>query len=551
MIGVESGDRSLAPMRDELIGRLIEARVASRLGARDATLWGPEAEAEARIRLDWVVATAEAEAIIAEVEALRAELQSRGIDRVVLCGMGGSSLAPEVICQRYAVALEVLDSTHPTQVARALHGALERTVVVVASKSGGTIETRSHLLAFEAAYRNAGLDPAAHIVIVTDPGSPLDDGSSAKGYRVFRANPNVGGRFSALTAFGLVPSGLAGANVRELVAEAAAVREQLIADIPSNPALQLTSAIICGLPERYAIVLHECENEPAGISAWIEQLVAESTGKNGQGVLPVAISEHSPEAHQTSAPASSLVINLEWLLEGGKDLSDRELEDFEVLVYAPLGAQLLLWEFATAMLGHCMGVDPFNQPDVESAKVAARKLLDAPRTSESVLGELSDMPRTSVVVADHVVRALNADDALAHAVPQNIAELQAALEASIPSGGYLAIQAYLDRSDEEVSRHLVALRDVLADRLGVPVTLGWGPRFLHSTGQLHKGGPALGVFLQLLDSPAADLPIAASEMTFGQLISAQAAGDRNVLAAHGRPVIALRMHDAHAIASLL
>jgi len=146
---------------------------------------------------------------------------------------------------------------------------------------------------------------------------------------------------------------------------------------------------------------------------------------------------------------------------------------------------------------------------------------------------------------------LNADDALAHAVPQNIAELQAALEASIPSGGYLAIQAYLDRSDEEVSRHLVALRDVLADRLGVPVTLGWGPRFLHSTGQLHKGGPALGVFLQLLDSPAADLPIAASEMTFGQLISAQAAGDRNVLAAHGRPVIALRMRDAHAIASLL
>lgn len=540
MIGVRVGDHALAAARDALLQRLVQERVASRLGARDYTLWGPAAETEAQIRLDWVNPGAEAESIIVEVEALRAHFDAMGVDRIVLCGMGGSSLAPEVICTRYGVAIEVLDSTHPGQVKRALEADLTRTAVVVSSKSGSTIETRSHLISFEAAFRQAEIEPAARIVVVTDPDSPLEQESVAKGYRVFRANPRVGGRFSALTAFGLVPAGLAGADVRGLIAEAISAHEQVVSDSAENPALQLAAAIAVGLPGRYALVLHECENEPAGISAWIEQLLAESTGKQGKGVLPVAVSEHSPEAHNVVAPESAIVLNLEWLLEDPSGPSDLELEAFETLVFAPLGAQLLLWEYATAVLGHCMGINPFSQPDVESAKAAARELLGTPNVSEPVLGELKDSPGTEILAAENFEGS----------VPSDLAALQRALTTAVPQGGYLSIQAYLDHGDVELSEELLLLRDRIADQLKVPVTLGWGPRFLHSTGQLHKGGPALGVFLQIQDHASTDMEIATMGVSFGQLIAAQALGDRNVLAALGRPILALRVNGAAEVANL-
>ncbi len=206
---------------DDLLAALVSDKVASRLFSKDATLWGPDAEPEASIRLGWVGLATSSRPLLAEIDALRAQLWSEGIDRVVLCGMGGSSLAPEVISRTYDVPLEILDSTNPNVVSRALNGDLGRTVVVVSSKSGGTVETDSQRRAFAAAFAAAGVDSATRMVVVTDPGSDLEKLAIGSGYRkAFLADPDVGGRYSALTAFGLVPAGLAGVDIAELLDEA-------------------------------------------------------------------------------------------------------------------------------------------------------------------------------------------------------------------------------------------------------------------------------------------------------------------------------------------
>src|SRR5690606_8564981 len=261
------------------VDRLVAERFASRLFDQDGTLWGPEAESEASIRLSWVNLAESSRPLVARIEQLREQLHARGVTRVVLCGMGGSSLAPEVICAADGVPLDVLDSSQPDMVRAAIHD-LESTVVVVSSKSGGTVETDSHRRIFEQAFTDAGLDPAEHLVIVTDPGSPLDEEATAAGYQVFRADSHVGGRYSALTAFGLVPSGLAGADIARLLDEAGEIDEPLSVDDPQNPGLRLGAAL--GVAARNGVdkaVL--IDHEKHNVGDWTEQLVAESTGKEG------------------------------------------------------------------------------------------------------------------------------------------------------------------------------------------------------------------------------------------------------------------------------
>src|SRR5690606_12120470 len=241
---VEITDSVLAESARQLLDELVSDGVASKLAAQDATLWGPEAEAEASIRLAWTALHRSSRPLIGEVESLRTELRAEGLDRVVLAGMGGSSLAPEVIASTEKVALTVLDTTDPGQVADALAGDLERTVLVVSSKSGTTVETDSHRRIFAEAFADAGIDAASRMIVVTDPGSPLAELASAEGYRrVFLADPHVGGRYSALSAFGLVPAGLAGADVARLLDQAASVAGQLSTDSPDNPALRLAAAL--------------------------------------------------------------------------------------------------------------------------------------------------------------------------------------------------------------------------------------------------------------------------------------------------------------------
>lgn len=504
---------------EHALSALVGDRVASRIFALDASLWGEAAAEEAAIRLGWTDFEETAAALIPEILALREEFAAQGVDRFVLCGMGGSSLAPEVIARRSGVELTTLDSTHPDTVRAALVD-LPRTAVVVSSKSGGTIETLSHRATFTAAFEALGIDPAARIVVVTDPGSALETAAREAGQRVFNADPNVGGRFSALTAFGLVPSGLAGVDIAALVAEAAGVRDELLRDEESNPALRIASAIAEGLPARY--VLGVVDEADWGLGAWIEQLIAESTGKEGHGVLPIAL----PAGAEGPSSPAVLPVRL-----GASDAGDG------LAVSGPLGAQFLLWETATAALGRVMGIDPFNQPDVESAKVAARAALAEAPEREPGSSEDGAEGTMTVLAAPEGVRI------------ETAADVVAALRRVLPENGYLAIQAYLDPEGPRAET-LREIRARLADALGAPVALGFGPSYLHSVGQLHKGGPASGAFLQLSDDGLPDLGIPGSK-SFGVLIGAQARGDREVLAERGRPVIALNVHDGSALEQLL
>lgn len=504
---------------ERVVPQLVADGVAGAITAQNPTLWGPEAESESAIRLGWTEAVAVSRGLVDDIEALRADLAERGVDRIVLCGMGGSSLAPEVITATYGVDLDVLDSTHPAQVARALGGDLARTAVVVSSKSGSTVETDSHKRAFARAFEAAGIDPTERIVIVTDPGSPLDESARRDGFRVFNADPNVGGRYSALTAFGLVPSGLAGVDIAQLLDEAEAVSLDLALDTESNPGLVLGAVLAGTKPLKDKIAIVADGTHIVGFADWAEQLIAESTGKQGVGLLPVVLGVDSPEVSGGAADVQviRLVANAR---------ATHEVAPGEVEVAGTLGAQLLTWEYATAIAGRLLGINPFDQPDVESAKAAARALIDdlqppaAPAFEDGSIGVLAaglDLAGVSTVAG-----ALDA------------------LLAALPADGYLSVQAYLDRLGHP---ELEELRDLLAARTGRPVTFGWGPRFLHSTGQYHKGGPANGVFLQLLDGGAGDLDIPDRPFTFGQLIRAQSAGDAAVLAEHGRPVLTLVLAD--------
>ena len=358
---------------------LVDDRFASRLFAQDATLWGPEAEAEAAIRLSWTGLPRSSRPLVGEVAALRDHLREQGLDHVVLCGMGGSSLAPEVICATAGVELTVLDSSDPDVVRAALADRLDRTVVVVSSKSGSTVETDSQRRAYEAAFTEAGIDPAARIVVVTDPGSPLDQEARAAGYRVVNADPNVGGRYSALTAFGLVPSGLAGADIEALLDEAESVADLLAEDDEANPGLRLAAAMAGTSPLRDKLVILDSGSGIVGFADWAEQLIAESTGKHGTGILPVVVADADdpevrwPAADVTRGPPRR---RLRRRPPSRRPPRARRRAPRSTSA-APLGAQMLLWEVATAAAGRLLGINPFDQPDVESAKKAARGLLDA------------------------------------------------------------------------------------------------------------------------------------------------------------------------------
>ncbi|MGB9013585.1 MAG: glucose-6-phosphate isomerase, partial [Aeromicrobium sp.] len=457
--------------------------------------------------------------LVDQIIGLRDEVRARGLDRVVLCGMGGSSLAPEVICHTAGVDLTVLDSSQPDMVRGVLADRLDATVVVVSSKSGGTVETDSQRRAFEQAFRDAGIDPAERIVVVTDPGSPLETEAQEAGYRVFAADPDVGGRYSALSAFGLVPSGLAGADIAALLDDAEAAHDAVFADSSQNPALRL--GVLIGVAHRHRVdKLVLADQTGHGVGDWIEQLVAESTGKQGRGVLPVVVPFQNAVNFEPSS-ADSILVTI-----GTTEPSEAQ-SGWSVGIDGPLGAQMLAWEVATAVAGRLIGIDPFDQPDVESAKQAAREVLDSgstPPQPDAVDGGI-ELYGTSASTVEAAVRVLLDQLDLSH--------------------GYVAIQAYLDR---HALQDLASVRESVAARVGRPTTFGWGPRFLHSTGQFHKGGTPLGVFLQITCEPAQDLAVPGRDFTFGSFIASQAVGDAQVLRDAGRPVLRLHLTDLDALA---
>jgi glucose-6-phosphate isomerase len=511
---------ALTEVAGQAADKLAADGVPAALSAKDPQLWGPGAAAEAAIRLGWLDAPRASQALLGSLAVLAGQAREDGIEHIVLSGMGGSSLAPEVISRTFRVPLTLLDTTDPHPVARALADRLASTLVVVSSKSGSTIETDSHRRIYEQAFAEHGLPAsqiARRIVVVTDPGSPLEGLARQAGNQVVLADPNVGGRYSALTAFGLVPAALAGADVGRLLDEADAVRPALAADT-GNPGLNLGAALGgYALAGHDKVVLADCGSGLAGFGDWAEQLIAESTGKHGRGILPVVVGGET-------APGFSPGPDIHLLGLG------QPAGPVDTSVAGPLGAQFLIWEYAVAMAGRLLGINPFDQPNVAESKENTAKLL-----AESGDGPL---PTGEPAFTEGAVDVYAAPGLAA--TSGGLAGVLDGLLLAMPDRGYLAIMAYLDRYGD---RAAAALRDALAARTTHPVTFGWGPRFLHSTGQYHKGGPQNGVFLQVTGAVTGDVPVPGRPFSLGRLQLAQALGDLRALGQRGRPAVRLHLRD--------
>ena len=463
-----------------------------RLKVKDSTIWGPEAQAEASIRMNWIDLPESSRDLLPQFDALAAKHRDK--TNVILCGMGGSSLGPEVIAQTFSKKLFVLDSTDPNYVAHTLEFDLAKSVVVVSSKSGSTIETASQRALFEGAFKDAGLNPVDHMVFVTDPGSPLDKQVRDGGFTVVNADPHVGGRFSVLSPFGLVPAALIGVDVSVLLDNASDTKKAFFAD---SQAMCDIAYLLSFVSDQYVAYTDEASGMP-GLSDWIEQLVAESTGKNQVGRLPV-VAETSHTGREGNAFSIAFAGSADLVVEGD------------------LASQFIVWEWVTALVGAALAIDPFNQPNVTEAKEQTSALLNEWK---------GVLPTFTADLTDGSVEIFGVGNSATDALTQLIA--------SIPADGYIAIMAYLDRKDDAA---VAELRTILADKSGRPVTFGWGPRFLHSTGQFHKGGQQNGVFLQITGDVKKDIAIPGQNYGFKTLVAAQALGDGKALASRKYPLL--------------
>ena len=475
------------------------------LAAKDSTLWGAEAEVEAAIRLNWIDLPQSSRELLPELDALSAWARSNNLKNVILCGMGGSSLAPEVIAKCYGKSLTVLDSTDPAQIAAALPSDFSETIVVVGSKSGSTIETASQRAFFADAITRSGLAVEDHMVIVTDPGSPLDLESRALGLRTINADPHVGGRYSALSAFGLVPAALMGVDVSVLLDDAAAAAKTFLDQ--NSPAVALATLLFELSDE--AIAFYDAGSTLPGISDWIEQLVAESTGKNEKGRIPIVIEG----AH---APVGGRALTIAFA-GGSADL----------IVQGTLGEQFILWEWVTALLSRALNIDPFNQPNVTEAK----------ERTGALLAEWSDGQVHSpapIFESDNVQVFGEVDGSSLSAILNNfIAQ----------DNYYFALMAFLHRGNDDA---IMQLRELIAAATDKPTTFGWGPRFLHSTGQFHKGGQQNGAFIQISGESVNDLAIPEQNFGFHTLLMAQVLGDGQALAKRKYPLIRFHLKNREA-----
>jgi glucose-6-phosphate isomerase len=509
-MSIDISGRRLAQHDSPLFAKLLAVTPA--LAAKDATLWGSEAQAEAAIRLNWIDLPASSQALLPQLADLKSWADTTGLTHVILAGMGGSSLAPEVISKTFKKPLTVVDTTDPDQIKVAIPADLKNSVVVVGSKSGSTVETASHKALFEKLFSDAGLQPADHIVIVTDPGSPLDQTSRAQGLRVVNADPNVGGRYSALSAFGLVPAALIGVDVEKLLADARSAAATFTS--PTSAAVNLATAIFEAGEQNVAFSDHG--SATPGLSDWIEQLIAESTGKNQRGRLPIAIES-----------LSSAVAGAHYLV------SLTSGDEADAVVTGSLGEQFILWEWVTALLGVALDVDPFNQPNVTEAKERTNAIL--------AKWSAGDVASLTPSFEDENVQVFSASQAptLAGQFTDFFAH----------DSHYVAIMAYLARGiDDEIAKS----RELIAKKSSRGTTFGWGPRFLHSTGQFHKGGQHNGAFIQITGENANDIAIPGREFTFHTLLMAQALGDGEALADRNFPLIRIHLKNRSAgIAAIL
>ncbi|WP_084709338.1 hypothetical protein [Rubrobacter aplysinae] len=551
---IPAADASLGGYQDQIAGvleKLRDERVVERMWEGDHTVWGPEPE-EIADRLGWLESPSVMRDHLDEISALVESVRSEGYTQAVLLGMGGSSLAPEVFRRVFGVAdgyleLSILDSTDPEAVLECAEGLDPgRTLFIVSTKSGGTVETFSFFKYFyNLLSEKLGEDRTPeHFVAITDPDSGLQDTAEKYGFRAtFLNDPNIGGRYSALSHFGLVPAALIGVDLSRLLDGASEMARACAGEGEpgENPGawLGVVIATLANAGRDKLTLTAEPDFEPMGV--WIEQLIAESTGKDGKGILPVEgepLGEPGSYGNdrlftytgEESSSSDSVAARVERLAQAGQPLVRiGAREPYQI------GGEMFRWMVAVAVAGRLIGINPFDQPNVESAKAQARKMV-------SEYQESGELPEPEPTVEG---------SGLAAYAPESAASPEEALQSFLErarSGDYIMLQAYLPPS-EGTTDTLQDLRARLRDRLGIATNMGYGPRFLHSTGQLHKGDGGNGLFLQLTaDHPRdADIPDEAgspeASLTFGVLIEAQALGDRQALLDANRRVMRLHMSD--------
>jgi len=501
----------LAAVVDAAAAELAGKNATERIWSLDYTLWG-KAPDEIANRIGWLVSPEEMEEQADDLESFAKGARDDGFTHALWSGMGGSSLFPQVLQQAFGVGkdgldLRVLDTSDPGTIDRfAKELPLDKTLFLFASKSGGTLETRSHLDTF---WERVG--KPEQFAVITDPGTALDKLATERGFRrVFRANPNIGGRYSALTYFGMVPAVLLGVDIRELLRRAGHMVAAVGASVPAsdNPALRFGALLGAAAKNGHDKCTLVMPDEIRSFSTWLEQLIAESTGKHGVGILPVAGEDlGSPEVYGNDRVFVSLgkaPKAAEALAAAGQPLVELDYVD-----RFSIGNEVVRWEYAIAMAGIVLGINPFDQPNVEAAKAAAAKVL------------AEGMPDIKVEPVESILSL-------------------------VKPGDYIAIQAYIDTESPDIAR-LQKARMHLRDRFKVATTLGIGPRYLHSTGQLHKGGAKTGVFLQIVGDDPVDVAIPGKSFTFSQVKHAQAAGDYLALKDQGLRVARVAMDEVLAL----
>jgi transaldolase/glucose-6-phosphate isomerase len=495
----------------------------SRLWKKDPTLWSADPVAELTDRLGWLEMP---ESMQKQVEALRQfaeKAKADGMHHVVVLGMGGSSLAPEVFQHGFGnqpgyPALMVLDSTHPAAI-RSLEEKIDlaRTLFLVSSKSGTTTETNSFFYYFWDKLKQLKSEPGEHFVAITDPGTPLEKLAGERKFRaVFSAPEDIGGRYSALTVFGLVPAALIGLDVEDILQRARYMSETCGGSVPEreNPGLVLGAALAELTLAKRDKITFLCSPSLTAFPAWIEQLIAESTGKDRKGIVPVAGEKlGAPEKYG----ADRAFVYLRYESDENHEL-DRQVAGLEanghpvlrieIIEKTDLGQEFFRWEVAIAAAGSALGIHPFNQPDVQLAKDLATKAMREARTGNRRRAKLKE----EVSALDDSAMQQAASSWTSKAKPRD----------------YVSVQAYISPTPEHDAA-LQSISEALRNRLGTAVTVGYGPRFLHSTGQLHKGGPNTVLVLQIVDQPTDDVPVPETDYTFGALIEAQALGDFTAL----------------------
>ena len=517
------------------------------LWQRDASLWTGTDEHK---WLGWLDAVAREQKAIDRYQSFAQWVKDNGFADAVVLGMGGSSLGPEVLAETFGKAtgfpqLQILDSTDPTRIRR-LESTLklDKTLFIVSSKSGTTLEPNVMTDYFfarigEVTKSNAG----GHFVAVTDPGSSLEKAAKSRSFaHIFHGEPTIGGRYSVLSPFGLVPAAAAGINVRAFLDAAAAMVRACSADVPpaENPGVQLGLALGVAAKHGRDKVTLSASKGVADFGAWAEQLIAESTGKNGKALIPLA---DEPLAAPQLYGSDRIFVDLKLKGDSTRDAALTALEQaghpvvcVDVTDASHVGQEFFRFEIATAVAGAVIGINPFDQPDVEAAKVKARELTGAYEKSGSLPAEQPVKSASGVAIYtdaknSDALRKAGADGELTSWLKAHLSRLN--------SGDYAALLAYLDRDDQNIAA-IQDIRVAIRDRKHVATCVGFGPRFLHSTGQAYKGGPNTGVFLQITSDHGSDLPVPGQKASFGVIEAAQARGDFDVLTERGRR--ALRLH---------